>query len=338
LTRVGSPLVCKLQAGADNYDGYALLFDCDGVIVETEELHRIAYNKAFKKYGLRLPNGEQVEWDSKYYDELQNTVGGGKPKMKHYFGKHVNAWPVCTTPYRARPTSLKAQNDLVDDLQDMKTVFYKQIIEEVATARPGVLELMDAAIADPNLKVGICSAATKEGFVKLVDAVVGQERLKKLDVVIAGDDVSEKKPHPMIYNTARERLGGLLPQNCVVIEDSLVGLRAARGADMRCVITYTPSTEKEDFYGEGAAAKVSSLAGVSLADIFRPLVLANSGSNEEVVLLSEFRDPPTVVVVKDTVEAAIIDDQEVVVAVEEVVVLPPRYEGWTPHYLLGLAN
>jgi len=48
--------------------------------------------------------------------------------------------------------------------------------------------------------------------VKLVDAVVGQDRLKKLDVVIAGDDVSEKKPHPMIYNTARERLGGLLPQ------------------------------------------------------------------------------------------------------------------------------
>jgi hypothetical protein len=37
----------------------------------------------------------------------------------------------------------------------MKTVFYKQIIEEVASARPGVLELMDAAIADPNLKVRI---------------------------------------------------------------------------------------------------------------------------------------------------------------------------------------
>ena len=58
-------------------------------------------------------------------------------------------------------------------------------------------------------QVGICSAATKEGFVKLVDAVVGPERLSKLDVVIAGDDVSEKKPHPMIYDTARERLGGI---------------------------------------------------------------------------------------------------------------------------------
>lgn len=55
--------------------------------------------------------------------------------------------------YRARPTTAKAQTALIDDLQDMKTVFYKQIIEEVATARPGVLELMDAAIANPTLKV-----------------------------------------------------------------------------------------------------------------------------------------------------------------------------------------
>ena len=43
----------------------------------------------------------------------------------------------------------------------------------------------------------------------MVDAVVGPERLSKLDVVIAGDDVTEKKPHPMIYNTARERIGGI---------------------------------------------------------------------------------------------------------------------------------
>ena len=38
----------------DDYSGYALLFDCDGVIVETEEMHRVAYNAAFTKYGLKL--------------------------------------------------------------------------------------------------------------------------------------------------------------------------------------------------------------------------------------------------------------------------------------------
>ena len=46
------------------------------------------------------------------------------------------------------------------------------------------------------------------------------------------------------------------PLLSVVIEDSMVGLRAAVGAGMKCLITYTPSTAAEDFYGEGAAAKV----------------------------------------------------------------------------------
>ena len=69
---------------------YALLFDCDGAIVETEELHCTAYNMAFKKFGLTLPDGSQVEWTMEYYDVLQNTVGGGKPKMKNYFNNVCN--------------------------------------------------------------------------------------------------------------------------------------------------------------------------------------------------------------------------------------------------------
>jgi HAD superfamily hydrolase (TIGR01509 family) len=55
--------------------------------------------------------------------------------------------------------------------------------------------------------------------------------------VIAGDDVSAKKPDPMIYNTARERLGIDDAQKCVVIEDSLVGLRAAKRSVRRLLRT-----------------------------------------------------------------------------------------------------
>ena len=51
----------------------------------------------------------------------------------------------------------------MDALQDKKTEFYKKIVEETAEARPGVLRLMDEAIADPSIAVGICSAATKAG-------------------------------------------------------------------------------------------------------------------------------------------------------------------------------
>ena len=49
-----------------------------------------------------------------------------------------------------------------------------------------------------RFKVGICSAATRAGFDKLVNSIVGVERLSKLDIVVAGDDVSAKKPDPMV--------------------------------------------------------------------------------------------------------------------------------------------
>lgn len=58
-----------------------------------------------------------------------------------------------------------------------------------------------------RLQVGICSAATKAGFEKVVNSVVGPARLAAMDVVMAGDDVKLKKPDPMIYNMAQQQIG-----------------------------------------------------------------------------------------------------------------------------------
>lgn len=134
---------------------YALLFDCDGVIVETEELHRLAYNAAFDKFKLRLPDGSPVVWDVQYYDILQNTVGGGKPKMNYYFKTTAKSWPICGSPYKRAPSTEEEKQKLVDMLQDAKTEFYKSIIDNMASARDGVLELMDEAIARKDIKVSL---------------------------------------------------------------------------------------------------------------------------------------------------------------------------------------
>jgi len=56
-----------------------------GVIVLSEDLHREAYNAAFKQFDVRC-GGEPVVWSEKFYDMLSNTVGGSKPKMRWYFG------------------------------------------------------------------------------------------------------------------------------------------------------------------------------------------------------------------------------------------------------------
>ena len=69
-----------------------------------------------------------------------------------------------------------------------------------------------------------------------------------------------------------------------MVEDSLVGLRAAVRANMKCIITYTPSTANQDFYGEGAVAKVPDLASrrITLDSIFGPL--RRNGADAEILV------------------------------------------------------
>jgi len=271
-----------LNAESGKFD-YALIFDCDGVIIETEELHRLAYNAAFKAAGLSIDD-EPVQWSVEYYDILQNTVGGGKGKMFYHFRNTTGAFPTFLDgDVKPAPVGEDEEQALVDRLQAHKTELYKDLIAEKATPRPGVIELMDEAMNDPKIAVGVCSASTKEAVTKVLDVTLGENRRNKLNVCILGDDVSKLKPDPMIYRTAAERIQ-IDPSRCVVVEDSMVGLRAAKGANMKCVITYTKSTEGEDFYGEGADAKVPELAsaGVTLEKIFKPLI--KNGLNAEILV------------------------------------------------------
>mmetsp|Transcript_12855 Transcript_12855/g.26651 ORF Transcript_12855/g.26651 Transcript_12855/m.26651 type:complete len:319 (+) Transcript_12855:114-1070(+) len=270
---------------------HALLFDCDGVILETEELHRLAYNAAFEEFDLTI-DGTPVEWSLEYYDMLQNTIGGGKPKMRFFFTEKGTFPMVGSKP---APSTEEEQEALIDALQTFKTAQYKTLLETQATPRPGLLRLMDQALADPTLAVGVCSASTKEAAQKTLELTLGPDRVSQLNVCILGDDVPTKKPDPLIYNVARERLGNLAPEKCVVIEDSLIGLKAAKGANMQCVITYTSSTASVDFYGNGAQAKVPDLdaANVQLEDIFGPL--REQGPTAE--LLEGKKDPVDATVV-----------------------------------------
>lgn len=59
----------------------ALIFDCDGVILESEHLHRQAYNEAFAHFNVRC-SSQPLNWAPDFYDQLQNQIGGGKPKMR----------------------------------------------------------------------------------------------------------------------------------------------------------------------------------------------------------------------------------------------------------------
>jgi beta-phosphoglucomutase-like phosphatase (HAD superfamily) len=122
---------------------------------------------------------------------------------------------------------------------------------------------MDAARA-AGVPVAVCSAATKAAVIFVLENLLGRDRFSSLDLFMAGDDVPVKKPDPTIYKVAAERLK-VDPGRCLVVEDSTIGLAAALGAGMRCVITTTTSTASQEF--GGAIAVLESMDGVTFDEL-----------------------------------------------------------------------
>ena len=110
--------------------------------------------------------------------------------------------------------------------------------------RPGIKRIVDEAIA-AGLKIAVCSTSNERAVQTVVDVMLGAERSKHI-TVFAGDVVAKKKPAPDIYLLASKQLG-LDPAKCVVIEDSNNGLRSAKAAGMKCVVTISSYTADEDF-------------------------------------------------------------------------------------------
>jgi HAD superfamily hydrolase (TIGR01509 family) len=207
----------------------ALIFDCDGVLVDTEkDGHLVAFNRTFAEMGY------DVEWSVELYGKLLK-ISGGKERMKHYFNDV--GWP----------KDASDRDELIAALHKTKTDTFMKIIESgELTLRPGVARLVDEAIADGNILLAICSTSNERSVNLIAGKLLGPERKAKFSAILAGDVVSKKKPDPEIYNLAVERLS-VKPDECVVIEDSRNGLLSAKAAGMHCVITTNGYTEKEDF-------------------------------------------------------------------------------------------
>jgi len=95
------------------------------------------------------------------------------------------------------------------------------------------------------VKVAVCSTSNEKAVATIVRVMLGPRVFEAMPV-FAGDMVPKKKPDPAIYKLAAEKLE-VDPARCVVIEDSRIGLLAARAAGMRCVITESSYTAGENF-------------------------------------------------------------------------------------------
>mmetsp|Transcript_10844 Transcript_10844/g.39796 ORF Transcript_10844/g.39796 Transcript_10844/m.39796 type:complete len:302 (+) Transcript_10844:48-953(+) len=236
----------------------ALLFDCDGVLVDTEkDGHRVSFNKAFAEKGL------DVEWGVEEYGELLK-IGGGKERMTHYFNS--TQWPA-----QVAESDADAKQAFVKDMHKLKTDLFMQMVETGALPlRPGVERLVQEAI-EASVPVAVCSTSNERAVSAIVRVMLGPDVAEVMQV-FAGDIVPKKKPDPAIYLLAAEKLG--VPcEKCVVIEDSHIGKSAAKSAGMKCVVTKSGYTGDEDFSGADAVFDMigdADSARFSLGDVTTP--------------------------------------------------------------------
>jgi len=238
----------------------ALIFDCDGVLGDTEQFgHLPAFNQMWKECG--VPWSWSVE---EYGRKLK--IGGGKERMASLFseGAFLAAWPEC-------PADEAARRDVVAAWHKRKSAIYKEIIlSGRIPPRPGVKRLAEAAL-DDGWTLAVASTSAEESVRAVLRHAMGERTCARFSLVLAGDCVKAKKPAPDIYLLAAERLG-IPPTDCVVVEDSNNGLQAATAAGMACIVTVSSYTGDEDF---SSAAIVLS----SLGDAGDPCrVLANRSS------------------------------------------------------------
>ena len=217
----------------------ALIFDVDGTLADTErDGHRLAFNAAFREAGLPW------QWDVGLYGELLG-VTGGKERMAHYALKYV--------PELAGKPGF---DNLVRKLHVLKTEYYVQLVEAGRIPlRPGVGRLLREARA-AGLSLAIATTTSPENVAALLRASLAPDAESWFEAIGAGDVVPRKKPHPDIYLWVLERLG-LSASECLALEDSENGLKAALAAGLPTVVTDGEYTRDHDF--SGACAVLSDL-------------------------------------------------------------------------------
>ncbi len=222
----------------------ALIFDVDGTLAETEEVHRRAFNETFTYFGLKW------EWSIPVYKALLQ-VTGGKERIRRFLDAD-------------RTSTSNISDDEIAELHRFKNSRYVRLINEGAcTLRPGVADAIKLAEARGQ-RLAIATTTTRGNVESLLAVTLGDVWTRFFSVVVAGDDVRRKKPAPDVYIRALNLLG-LSSFQCLAIEDSRNGLVAAKRAGIRTLITRSTYFRDDEF--NGAVAIVDCLSDLANFEI-----------------------------------------------------------------------
>lgn len=198
-------------ACAERVGDVGVIFDMDGVLVDSGAHHRAAWQALLAELGVPVP------------DEFwRRTIGRpAEEAVGRLLGRAL-------TPGQAR------------ELGRRKHEHYEKLARQGLPAIPGAPEFV-AALGRRGVPRAVATSARRADAATLLGTL---GLLRHFEIVVTADDVRRGKPDPEVYVLAARGLG-LLPHQCLVFEDSLVGVQAARGAGMRVIGLATAHTDAE---------------------------------------------------------------------------------------------
>ncbi len=189
----------------------AVLFDLDGVLLNSMPYHVEAWRRVFARRGVSLRPEEVYSREGTRTSELARQL--------------------------LQDHGLELSEEEILRLIDEKSKTYNEISR--AEIMPGAVELLEEL-----KRRRILTAIVTSTFRENLERILPREFLRQFEAIVAGEDVSIGKPHPRPYLLAAERLEKL-PQRCVAVENAALGVQSAHAAGMRCVgITSTQTPEQ----------------------------------------------------------------------------------------------
>jgi sugar-phosphatase len=211
----------------------AVIFDMDGVLIDSEPLWREAERGVFAELGLILSDAD-----------CQQTMGLRTDELVAYW-------------YRRHPWQGRSQGVVAETINSRVA----QLIAEHGRPLPGAGEAV-RSIRDSGLPAGLASSSSLE-LIGLVVRTLGLDGC--FSVLCSAEDEEHGKPDPAVYLTTARRLG-VAPSGCVAVEDSVRGVQAALGAGMRVIAVPAPDHVHEPGLAAAHLA-LPSLEELSIDDL-----------------------------------------------------------------------
>lgn len=191
----------------------AVIFDKDGVIIDTKPIHYQVLSSFLMKYNFSVTEEEYSSYTGITSTELFRRLND-KYQKKHDISTMVES-------FQGQYISTIRENKEIKPIKNVDTLIKK--------------------LYDKKLKLAVASSAKMEKIELVLNRF---ELMKYFEALVSGYEVNNSKPHPDIFLRAAEKIG-VKPSECIVIEDSTNGIRAAKAAGMLCV-GYNNPISKQD--------------------------------------------------------------------------------------------